>query len=464
MAFSDLGLAPELLQAIADQGYTDPTPVQAQAIPAILQGQDVMAAAQTGTGKTAGFTLPMLHRLKEFANTSVSPARHPVRALILTPTRELAAQVQDSVKTYGKHIALRSAVVYGGVHIDPQIAELRAGVEILVATPGRLLDHLGQKTVNLSQVQFLVLDEADRMLDMGFLPDIKRILSVLSAKRQSVMFSATYSDEIRGLAKQLLTNPVSIEVSRRNSVTEMVTHLVYKVEAAAKRDLLTHLIKSRDMRQVLVFCNTKIGANRLAYKLDKDGVGAAAIHSDRTQAERMQALASFKEGKTKVLVATDIAARGLDIEQLPFVVNFDLPGSPEDYVHRIGRTGRAGMTGEAISLVSAEEHDNLAGIEKLLKTSLPVQDPGQFERERVSARRPEGRAQAAPTEVRREARRDPPPRRSQPSADPLFSQPYNPSVSRETQATTKPLAASQGTKKQVAALFLPPTRAQEQDA
>jgi ATP-dependent RNA helicase RhlE len=464
MSFSELGLAPELLQAIADQGYTEPTPVQSKAIPAILQGQDVMAAAQTGTGKTAGFTLPLLQRLKEFANTSVSPARHPVRVLILTPTRELAAQVQDSVKTYGKHIALRSAVVYGGVHIDPQIAELRAGVEILVATPGRLLDHLGQKTVNLSQVQFLVLDEADRMLDMGFLPDIKRILAVLPAKRQSLMFSATYSDEIRALAKQLLTNPVSIEVARRNSATETVSHLVYRVEAPAKRDLLTHLIKSRDMRQVLVFCNTKIGANRLAYKLDKDGVDAAAIHSDRTQGERMQALAAFKEGKTKVLVATDIAARGLDIEQLPFVINFDLPGSPEDYVHRIGRTGRAGMTGEAISLVSDEEQDDLAAIEKLLKLKLPVQAPGEFERDRVparsGARRPESRPEGPRSEHRRAAS---PARRAPAPADPLFSKPYTPSSEARAHpgAPGKPGA---GSKKQVAALFLPPVAAEKQDA
>jgi len=468
MSFSDLGLAPELLQAIADQGYTEPTPVQAKAIPAILQGQDVMAAAQTGTGKTAGFTLPMLQRLMEFASTSVSPARHPVRALILTPTRELAAQVQDSVKTYGKHIALRSAVVYGGVHIDPQIAELRAGVEILVATPGRLLDHLGQKTVNLSQVQFLVLDEADRMLDMGFLPDIKRILSMLPAKRQSLMFSATYSDDIRGLAKQLLTNPVSIEVARRNSATETVTHLVYKVEAAAKRDLLTHLIKSRDMRQVLVFCNTKIGANRLAYKLDKDGIGTAAIHSDRTQGERMQALAEFKEGKTKVLVATDIAARGLDIEQLPFVVNFDLPGSPEDYVHRIGRTGRAGMTGEAISLVTDEEKDDLAAIEKLLKIKLPIQQPGQFERERASAprsggRRPEGRPEPRRDEHRRPEHRASSPRSTPASADPLFSRPYTPS-SDATPTVVPPSTPGRGPKKQVAALFLPKAPAEKQDA
>ena len=462
MSFSNLGLVPELLRAIADQGYTEATPVQAQAIPAILAGQDVMAAAQTGTGKTAGFTLPMLQRLNEFANTSVSPARHPVRALILTPTRELAAQVQDSVKTYGKYIALRSAVVYGGVHIDPQIAELRAGVEILVATPGRLLDHLGQKTVNLSQVQFLVLDEADRMLDMGFLPDIKRILSVLPAKRQSLMFSATYSDEIRGLAKQLLTSPVSIEVARRNSATETVTHLVYKVESAAKRDLLTHLIKSRDMRQVLVFCNTKIGANRLAYKLEKDGVGAAAIHSDRTQGERMQALAEFKEGKTKILVATDIAARGLDIEQLPFVVNFDLPGSPEDYVHRIGRTGRAGMTGEAISLVCDEELDDLAAIEKLLKIKLPVQKPDEFARERVTAPRG-GRPERQPRrdEHRRSEHRAPP-RAAAANADPLFSKPYTPSG--EQAPAPKPAAPSRGAKKQVAALFLPPVPAEKQDA
>jgi len=333
MSFSDLGLAPELLQAIADQGYTEPTPVQAKAIPPILLGQDVMAAAQTGTGKTASFTLPMLQRLKEFANNSVLPARHQVRALILTPTRELAAQVQESVKIYGKHIALRSAVVYGGINIDPQIKELRAGVEILVATPGRLLDHLQQKTVSLSQVQFLVLDEADRMLDMGFLPDIKRILAVLPAQRQSVMFSATYSDDIRGLAKQLLKNPVNIEVARRNSAVETVTHLVYHVESSAKRDLLTHLIRSRDMRQALVFCNTKIGANRLAYKLVKDGVAAAAIHSDRTQGERTQALAEFKEGRTQILVATDVAARGLDIEQLPFVINFDLPGARSFRAH-----------------------------------------------------------------------------------------------------------------------------------
>ncbi|MEQ1879721.1 MAG: DEAD/DEAH box helicase [Burkholderiales bacterium] len=477
MLFTELGLDPELLRAIADQGYTEPTPVQAKAIPPILAGQDVMAAAQTGTGKTASFTLPLLQRLKEHANTSVSPARHPVRALILTPTRELAAQVQESVKTYGKHVALRSAVVYGGVHIDPQIKELRAGVEILVATPGRLLDHLQQKTVNLSQVQFLVLDEADRMLDMGFLPDIKRIMAVLPAQRQSVMFSATYSDDIRGLARQLLKNPINVEVARRNSAVETVTHLVYNVEASAKRDLLTHLIRSRDMRQVLVFCNTKIGANRLAYTLAKDGVAAAAIHSDRSQVERMLALADFKEGGTRVLVATDVAARGLDIEQLPFVINFDLPGSPEDYVHRIGRTGRAGQTGEAIALVAADEREKLAAIEKLLNIKLPVAEAETFKRspgphgesrERGTRGHGESRgagragrsAQASPAERPSSARRAPPMTRPAATSDPLFSMPYEPvaNSSMAAPAASAVPTPSHKARKQVAALFLPPTK------
>jgi len=482
MSFSDLGLAPELLQAIADQGYTEPTPVQAKAIPPILLGQDVMAAAQTGTGKTASFTLPILQRLKEFANNSVSPARHQVRALILTPTRELAAQVQESVKIYGKHIALRSAVVYGGINIDPQIKELRAGVEILVATPGRLLDHLQQKTVSLSQVQFLVLDEADRMLDMGFLPDIKRILAVLPAQRQSVMFSATYSDDIRGLAKQLLKNPVNVEVARRNSAVETVTHLVYHVESSAKRDLLTHLIRSRDMRQALVFCNTKIGANRLAYKLVKDGVAAAAIHSDRTQGERTQALAEFKEGRTQILVATDVAARGLDIEQLPFVINFDLPLSPEDYVHRIGRTGRAGLTGEAIALMADDERERLGAIEKLLKIKLPIAEAEDFKRTPAphgesrhrESRRPEGRrpeSRSVPSrhsesrhreDLRPKTGRSAPARSSAPPADPLFDKPYDPPASKPSESATS-APRPQDPKKQVAALFLPPV-AEKQDS
>jgi len=348
-------------------------------------------------------------------------------------------------------------------------------VEILVATPGRLLDHLQQKTVNLSQVQFLVLDEADRMLDMGFLPDLKRILAVLPAQRQSVMFSATYSEDIRGLAKQLLKNPVNVEVARRNSTVDTVTHLVYHVDVSAKRDLLTHLIRSRDMRQVLVFCNTKIGANRLAYKLAKDGVAAAAIHSDRTQGERTQALAEFKEGSTQVLVATDVAARGLDIEQLPFVINFDLSGSSEDYVHCIGRTARVGLSGEAISLMADDEREKLGAIEKLLKINLPVAEAEDFKRtpalrgesHQREGRRPEGRRdhgrrdENRHREARRpEAARNPPARGAQ-SADPLFSKPYNPPASTLSDvANTAPLP--QVSKKQVAALFLPPV-AEKQD-
>jgi len=370
---------------------------------------------------------------------------------------------------------LRSAVVYGGINIDPQIKELRAGVEILVATPGRLLDHLQQKTVNLSQVQFLVLDEADRMLDMGFLPDIKRILSVLPAQRQSLMFSATYSDDIRGLAKQFLKNPVNVEVARRNSTVETVTHLVYHVDANAKRDLLTHLIRSRDMRQVLVFCNTKIGANRLAYKLARDGVAAAAIHSDRTQGERTQALAEFKEGRTRVLVATDVAARGLDIEQLPFVINFDLPGAPEDYVHRIGRTARAGLSGEAIALMADDEREKLDAIEKLLKFKLPVAEPEDFKRvpalrgesRHREGRRPENRREHGHRdETRHREDRRPDSGRNlsahgaQP-ADPLFSRPYNPPASTLTDVANA-APRPQAMKTQVAALFLPPV-AEKQD-
>ena len=463
MKFEELGLCAELLRAIAEEGYTEPTPVQQQGIPPILRGQDVMAGAQTGTGKTAAFTLPMLQKLKQHANTSVSPARHPVRALIITPTRELAAQVFESIRTYGKYIPLRSSCVYGGVNMDPQTAELRAGVEILVATPGRLLDHVQQRTLNLGQVEILVLDEADRMLDMGFMPDIKRILALLPAKRQSLMFSATFPEDIKRLAAQMLNAPVRIQVAPSNAVTDLVTHSAYKIDDRRKREFLERLIRDGDMRQVLVFCNTKIGANRLAYKLDKDGVDAAAIHSDRTQGERMQALAAFKEGKTRVLVATDIAARGLDIEQLPFVVNFDLPGSPEDYVHRIGRTGRAGMTGEAISLVADEEQDDLAAIERLLKIKLPVQAAGEFQRERApvrsGARRPEGRADGHRDEHRRSA----PARRPAAPADPLFSKPYTPSP----ETTTRPPAPGNpggGPTKQVAALFLPPVPAEKQDA
>jgi ATP-dependent RNA helicase RhlE len=387
MSFDSLNLMPELLRAVSDEGYQEPTPIQAQAIPAILERRDIMGCAQTGTGKTAGFTLPLLQLLAPHASTSPSPARHPIRALILTPTRELAAQVAESVRVYGKHLPLRSTMVYGGVDILPQKKALHGGVEILIATPGRLLDHLEQKTVNLSRVEILVLDEADRMLDMGFLPDIKRILSVLPKERQSLLFSATFSEEIRRLAKELLRSPTMIEIARRNAPAEIITHQVYEVPVTRKRALLAHLIRTRDMKQVLVFVRMKRDANRLARELVRDGINATAIHSDRSQPEREQALADFKEGRSTVLVATDIAARGLDIEQLPYVINYELPYTPEDYVHRIGRTGRAGLAGEAISFMGADETKMLADIEKLLKRSIPrLELPAGFDAEDRSGR------------------------------------------------------------------------------
>jgi ATP-dependent RNA helicase RhlE len=367
MTFAALNLLPPLLRAIEEQGYTEPTPIQAQAIPAVLNKQDIMGCAQTGTGKTAGFTLPMLQRLAPYANTSTSPARHQVLALVLVPTRELAAQVEASVRTYGKYLPLRIAVVYGGVDIKPQIKALQAGVEIVVATPGRLLDHVQGKSINLSAVQILILDEADRMLDMGFMPDLKKILALLPAGRQNLLFSATFSEDIKRLAKEFMKNPTLIEVARRNAPAELVTHQVYEVPAAQKHALLSHLVKTRDMQQVLVFTRMKRDADKLARQLQRDGLLATAIHGDRTQIERTQALDDFKSGKMKILVATDVAARGIDIDQLPFVVNYEIPNVPEDYVHRIGRTGRAGSPGEAISLVSPDEMDYLHGIEKLLK-------------------------------------------------------------------------------------------------
>ena len=370
MKFTDLGLNDAILRAISDQGYTQPTPIQEQAIPAVLLGKDIMAAAQTGTGKTASFTLPMLNRLLPRANSSVSPARHPVRALILAPTRELAAQVEDSAKGYGKHLSLRVGSVYGGVPIDPQVAMLRSGVEILVATPGRLLDHVQAKNIRFNSVEFLVLDEADRMLDMGFLPDIKRIVDLIPQGRQTLLFSATYSEEIRKLASDWLKNPIKIEVAPRNTVTETIRHSVLEVSERDKLRILVDLIKNGEVTQVLIFCNTKLGANRLSKHLQNKDLSAEAIHSDRSQLERTEALDNFKSGKTLVLVATDIAARGLDIEQLPFVINFDIPHNPEDYVHRIGRTGRAGQKGEAISFCSVGDRDSIKDIEKLIKIKL----------------------------------------------------------------------------------------------
>jgi len=363
--FASLGLAEPLLRAIAEAGYTQPTPIQAQAIPQVLAGGDLLAAAQTGTGKTAGFTLPVLHML---AATHAHP--HPPgrpRCLILTPTRELAAQVEESVQTYGKHLPLSSLVMFGGVNINPQISALKKRVDILVATPGRLLDHVGQRTLDLSGVEILVLDEADRMLDMGFIRDIRKVLALLPKKRQNLLFSATFSDEIRELAGGLLHQPRTVEVAPRNTTAERVDQTVYLIGQKHKRELLAHLIKKHQWFQVLVFTRTKHGANKLAEYLTKHDVPAAAIHGNKSQAARTRALAQFKDGSLPVLVATDIAARGLDIDQLPQVVNFELPNVPEDYVHRIGRTGRAGAEGNAISLVDGEEAKLLTAIERLIK-------------------------------------------------------------------------------------------------
>lgn len=367
MSFDSLGLSAELLRAVSEQGYTEPTPVQRQAIPVVLEGKDILAGAQTGTGKTAGFTLPLLQLLSQQAQ---GKGRRPIRALVLTPTRELAAQVAESIEIYGRHLPLRSTVVFGGVKINPQIEKLRHGVDILVATPGRLLDHAQQKTVDLSHVEFLVLDEADRMLDMGFIHDIRKVLALLPSARQNLLFSATYSQEIKTLADKLLNAPVLIEVARRNTAAETVEQRVYRVDRERKRELLSFLVGSRNWRQVLVFTRTKHGANRLAQQLEKDGLSAAAIHGNKSQGARTRALAGFKQGDIRVLVATDIAARGLDIDQLPHVVNFELPNVPEDYVHRIGRTGRAGREGEAISLVCVDENRLLRDIERLLKREL----------------------------------------------------------------------------------------------
>jgi len=370
MSFDTLGLSAEILRAISEQGYNEPTPIQRNAIPPILEGKDVMAGAQTGTGKTAGFTLPLLQLL---STASGSKGKRPVRALVLTPTRELAAQVGESIETYGRHLPLKSAIIFGGVKINPQIEKLRRGVDILIATPGRLLDHASQKTVDLSQVEILVLDEADRMLDMGFIHDIRKVMALLPAKneRQNLLFSATFSLEIKQLADRLLNTPKLIEVARRNATADRIEQVVYPVDKSRKRELLSHMIGSRDWRQVLVFTRTKHGANRLAQQLEKDGLSAAAIHGNKSQGARTRALAGFKNGDIKVLVATDIAARGLDIDQLPHVVNYELPNVPEDYVHRIGRTGRAGNEGEASSLVCVDELKLLRDIERLLKQEIP---------------------------------------------------------------------------------------------
>ncbi|UZE95338.1 DEAD/DEAH box helicase [Alkalimarinus alittae] len=375
MSFDSLGLSAPILAAVAEQGYDTPSPIQEQAIPAVLEGKDVMAAAQTGTGKTAGFTLPLLQRLSEGERAQTNQ----VRALVLTPTRELAAQVGESVATYGKNLPIRSAVVFGGVKINPQMMKLRKGVDVLVATPGRLLDLYSQNAVKFKQLEILVLDEADRMLDMGFIHDIKKILALLPKDRQNLMFSATFSDDIRKLAKGLVNDPVEISVSPRNTTVKSVEQWVYPADKAKKSAMLIKLVQDNKWQQVLVFSKTKHGANRLTKQLEAKGITAAAIHGNKGQGARTKALADFKSGTVRVLVATDIAARGLDIDQLPQVVNFDLPNVPEDYVHRIGRTGRAGASGQAVSLVCADELKLLSDIERLIGELLPRKEIDGFE-------------------------------------------------------------------------------------
>jgi ATP-dependent RNA helicase RhlE len=369
MSFNTLGLSAPLLKAIQEQGYTEPTPIQKQAIPVILDRKDILAGAQTGTGKTAGFTLPLLELLSRSKNEKAK--QHHVRALILTPTRELAAQVGESVEVYGRHLPFKSTIIFGGVKINPQIAQLRRGVDIVIATPGRLLDLVSQKVIDLSKIEFFILDEADRMLDMGFINDIKKVMAILPKQKQTLLFSATYSEEIKQLSDRLLNSPTLIEVARRNTASETVKQVVYPVDKERKKELLIHLIQEGKWKQVLVFTRTKHGANRLTGQLEKDGITAVAIHGNKSQNARTKALADFKAGEVSVLVATDIAARGIDIDQLPHVVNYELPNVPEDYIHRIGRTGRAGRGGEAVSLVCVDENEFLKDIEKLIKKDIP---------------------------------------------------------------------------------------------
>ncbi|HUN94049.1 MAG TPA: DEAD/DEAH box helicase [Burkholderiaceae bacterium] len=421
--FTHFGLDERLIAAVTEMGYTTPTPIQAKAIPLVMQGRDVMGAAQTGTGKTAGFALPIIQRLLPNANTSVSPARHPVRSLVLAPTRELADQVGDNVKRYISKTPLRCAVVYGGVDMDPQTQALRAGAEIVVATPGRLLDHLQMRNTTLAQVQAVVLDEADRMLDMGFLPDISRILSLLPSSRQSLMFSATFSEEIKKLAANFLREPVLVEVARRNATADTVDLELYQVHESEKTGALLTLLRERELKQVLVFVNSRIGCRRLARELQRDGINAGEIHGDKSQEERMKALDAFKAGSIEVLVATDVAARGLDITELPAVINYDVPYAPEDYVHRIGRTGRAGATGLAMTIATGAEMKQIAAIERLIKRTIA----------------PRAIEPAAPPRRPRRERREPSAVSTAPSApvDDFFLKPYEPAlVAAEAASTT----------------------------
>lgn len=448
ITFESLGLAPELLKALSEFGYTKPTPVQAQAIPVALAGGDLMAGAQTGTGKTAAFSLPLLQKILPLASTSASPARHPIRALVLTPTRELAIQVEESIKVYAKHSNLRSLVVYGGVDIKTQTPSLMRGVEVLVATPGRLLDHVEQRTLQLGQVQMLVLDEADRMLDMGFMPDLKRILALLPKQRQNLMFSATFSNEIKKLSEAFLNNPTLIEVARSNATAENVSQKVYLVAQTDKHAQLVEILRGSDASQVIVFTKTKLTASRLARQLEREGLSADAIHGDKSQKERMEALEAFKQGKTAVLIATDVAARGLDIDQLPMVINYEIPSAPEDYVHRIGRTGRAGASGAAISLVSPEEEKYLKEIEKLIKREIPKeQSTASGSAKATREHHPREKRQERGESMHAAPRALP----KQKSKDPWFDKPYEPSGNAP--AKSSPRSIGNKSKAPVAALL-----------
>ena len=473
-SFSNLSLAPQLARAVAEMGYETMTPIQEQAIPVVLEGKDVMGAAQTGTGKTAAFALPLLQRMMKHENASTSPARHPVRALVLLPTRELAVQVAEQVELYAKYTNLRSAVVFGGMDMKPQTLALKAGVEVLVATPGRLLDHIEAKNAVLNQVEYVVLDEADRMLDIGFLPDLQRILSYLPKQRITLLFSATFSPEIKRLASSYLQDPVTIEVARSNATASTVEQHFYSVGADDKRRALHQILKTRGMKQAFVFVNSKLGCARLARSLEKEGLKTTALHGDKSQDERLKALEAFKSGEVDLLVCTDVAARGLDIKDVPAVFNFDVPFNAEDYVHRIGRTGRAGASGLAVSFVASSDQRLVADIEKLIKTKIEL-EPLAFEEDQAPiGRMNDGRRmyreadESAPRERReprefRERREAPPHRQSSAPRDPFFDQPYESTAASDAapawEAATKANPARGGVsanikpKKKVAALF-----------